>query len=63
MRRRAKAGFLLVAAREWRWLLSVGEIRLESADRASGYFTTRADTDPNVNARTAACIGAPIQTT
>ena len=31
----------------------VGEIRLESGDRASGYFTTRADTDPNVNARTA----------
>ncbi|MGA8971356.1 MAG: TIR domain-containing protein [Pseudolabrys sp.] len=31
----------------------VGEIRLESSDRASGYFTTRADADPNVNARTA----------
>jgi hypothetical protein len=30
-----------------------GEIRIESADRASGYFTTRADTDPRVNARTA----------
>lgn len=30
-----------------------GEIRMESADRASGYFTTRADTDPSVNARTA----------
>ena len=30
-----------------------GEIRLESVDRASGYFTTRAETDPNVNARTA----------
>lgn len=29
-----------------------GEIRLESADRASGYWTTRADGDPNVNART-----------
>jgi len=29
-----------------------GEIRLESADRASGYWTTRADRDPNVNART-----------
>ena len=29
-----------------------GEIRMESADRASGYFTTRADTQ-NVNARTA----------
>jgi hypothetical protein len=29
-----------------------GEIRLETADRAAGYFTTRADTDPKVNART-----------
>src|SRR5262245_15738796 len=34
-------------------LHGTGEIRLESPDRASGYFTTRADTDPNVNARTA----------
>jgi hypothetical protein len=31
----------------------VGEIRLESADRATGYFTTRADTDPSVSTRTA----------
>jgi hypothetical protein len=31
----------------------VGEIKLESPDRASGYFTTRADADPNLNARTA----------
>ena len=31
----------------------VGEIRLESGDRASGHFTTRSDTDPSVNARTA----------
>ena len=30
-----------------------GEIRLESVDRASGYFTTRAANDPKVNARTA----------
>jgi hypothetical protein len=30
-----------------------GEIRLESADRASGYFTTRADTHSKLNARTA----------
>jgi hypothetical protein len=30
-----------------------GEIRLESADRATGYFTTRSDRDPNINARTA----------
>jgi predicted nucleotide-binding protein with TIR-like domain len=29
-----------------------GEIRMESADRAAGYFTTRSDTDPQVNART-----------
>ncbi len=30
-----------------------GEIRLESADRASGYFTTHTETHPRVNARTA----------
>ena len=30
-----------------------GEILLESTDRAAGYFTTRSDTDPTVNARTA----------
>jgi hypothetical protein len=30
-----------------------GEIRLESADRAVGYFTTRADALPGLNARTA----------
>jgi hypothetical protein len=29
-----------------------GEIKLESADRAAGYWTTRSDTDPNVSART-----------
>jgi hypothetical protein len=29
-----------------------GEIRLESADRASGYWTTRSATDPGMNART-----------
>ena len=29
-----------------------GEIRMESAERASGYFTTHADTHPRVNART-----------
>ncbi len=29
-----------------------GEIRIESADRAAGYWTTRSDTDPGVNART-----------
>ena len=33
-------------------LEGTGEIRLESADRAAGYFTTRADTHPKVNART-----------
>ncbi len=33
-------------------LYGTGEIKLESEDRASGYFTTRADTDPLVNART-----------
>jgi CAP12/Pycsar effector protein, TIR domain len=29
-----------------------GEIRLESADRATGYWTTRSDRDPTLNART-----------
>jgi hypothetical protein len=29
-----------------------GEIQIESADRAAGYFTTRSDTHPKVNART-----------
>jgi hypothetical protein len=33
-------------------LEGIGEIRLESADRAAGYFTTRSDGDPGVNART-----------
>jgi Predicted nucleotide-binding protein containing TIR-like domain len=33
-------------------LEGTGEIRMESADRATGYFTTRADTDPKLNART-----------
>ena len=32
-------------------LEGTGEIRLESADRAAGYWTTRADTDSRVNAR------------
>ena len=29
-----------------------GEIRLESADRAAGYWTTRSETRPEVKART-----------
>ena len=33
-------------------LEGTGEILLESAERASGYFTTRADTHPKVNTRT-----------
>ncbi len=33
-------------------LHGTGEIRIESADRAAGYFTTRSDNDPEVNART-----------
>lgn len=33
-------------------LWGTAEIRLESADRASGYWTTRTDIDPNLNART-----------
>ncbi len=34
-------------------LEGVGEIRLESVDRASGYFTTRSPRDPRLDARTA----------
>jgi hypothetical protein len=34
-------------------LYGTGEILLESADRASGYFTTRSDAPASVNARTA----------
>jgi hypothetical protein len=34
-------------------LHGTGEISLESADRASGYFTTLSETQPDVNARTA----------
>jgi hypothetical protein len=34
-------------------LEGTGEIRLESADRATGYWTTRSDRDPELNARTA----------
>jgi hypothetical protein len=33
-------------------LYGTGEIRIESGDRAAGYFTTRSEGDPNVNART-----------
>ena len=33
-------------------LEGTGEIRLESTDRASGYWTTRSDRDPGLNART-----------
>jgi hypothetical protein len=33
-------------------LNGTGEIVIESADRATGYFTTRSDGDPNVNFRT-----------
>jgi hypothetical protein len=33
-------------------LNGTGEIRMESTDRAAGYFTTRSDSDPEVNART-----------
>ena len=34
-------------------LYGTGEIRMETAERAAGYFTTRSDKDPKVNARTA----------
>jgi Predicted nucleotide-binding protein containing TIR-like domain len=33
-------------------LHGTGEIRLESVDRAAGYFTTRADNDPGLRSRT-----------
>jgi len=33
-------------------LHGTGEITIESADRAAGYFTTRSDGDPTLNART-----------
>ena len=33
-------------------LHGTGEIRIESADRANGYWTTRSDTDSAINART-----------
>jgi hypothetical protein len=33
-------------------LYGTGEIQIESADRAAGYFTTRSDAHPKVNART-----------
>jgi hypothetical protein len=33
-------------------LEGTGEIRIESPDRATGYFTARSDTHPKVNART-----------
>jgi hypothetical protein len=33
-------------------LEGTGEIRIESPDRAAGYFTTRSQTQPEVNART-----------
>jgi hypothetical protein len=34
-------------------LEGTGEIRVESVDRATGYWTTRSDRDPTLNARTA----------
>jgi hypothetical protein len=34
-------------------LEGTGEITVESADRATGYWTTRSDRDPGLNARTA----------
>ena len=34
-------------------LEGTGEIRLDSTDRATGYWTTRSDRDPGLNARTA----------
>jgi hypothetical protein len=42
-------------------LHGMGEIRLESVDRASGYWTTRSDTQPDLNARTSASTGGQIR--
>jgi hypothetical protein len=33
-------------------IYGMGEIKLESADRAAGYWTTRSDAEPTLNART-----------
>jgi hypothetical protein len=33
-------------------LYGTGEIKLETEDRANGFFTTRSDSDPSLNART-----------
>jgi hypothetical protein len=32
---------------------ATGEIRIETPDRATGYWTTRSDSEPGLNARTA----------
>ena len=40
-----------------------GEIRIESADRAAGYWTTRSDTDPNSTRGRPVCTCAPIPRT
>lgn len=37
-------------------LWGTGEFRLESADRGSGYWTTRSDTPPKVNVRTSGVV-------
>jgi hypothetical protein len=34
-------------------LEGIGEIRIETGDRATGYWTTRSDRDPGLHARTA----------
>ena len=44
-------------------LEGTGEIRLESADRAAGYFTTRSDAHPRSTRGRPASTGAPIRTT
>jgi Predicted nucleotide-binding protein containing TIR-like domain len=33
-------------------LYGIGEVKIESTDRAAGYWTTRSDTEPELNART-----------
>ena len=44
-------------------IYGTGEIKLDTEDRASGYWTTRSDADPTLNARTSGVYLAPRPTT
>ena len=41
-------------------LYGTGEILIETTDRAAGYWTTRSETSPELNARTSGDYCAPI---